>query len=120
LCGSQRQRVIDSINVDASGSQAGLRPHFIDHFRRVGLGQVLMKVMRPVRLLAQGFQIRGLGACHWLVAADPIVRVLSVFERVLVLGLLMANLLERVRESDFALQRHDAPGRFLTRETFGK
>jgi hypothetical protein len=32
----------------------------------------------------------------------------------------MANLLERVRERDFALQRLDAPGRFLAREIFGK
>jgi hypothetical protein len=112
--------VLDSIDVVASGSQAGLRPHLIDHFRRLGLGQVLMKVMRPVRLLAQGFRYE---AWAPVIGSSPLIQSsgsFSVFERVLVLGLFMANLLERVRERDFALQRLDAPGRFLAREIFGK
>ena len=62
-----------------------------------------MKVMRPVRLLAQGFQIRGLGA---VIGSSPLIQSsgsFSVFERVLVLGLFMANLLATFRRkiSDF-------------------
>jgi hypothetical protein len=73
---------------------AGYRAHLVDQFRRLGFCQVLMEV---VRTMSRSHRVLRYDAWAPVIGSSPLTQSsgsFSVFERVLVFGLSMANLLE--------------------------
>src|SRR5689334_5951725 len=72
-----------------SGAATRLLLEFIDHLRRLGLGQLRVEIrFRATRLLQQGRQVRGLRTGHRLVASGPLLgildRVLGLFGKIVI------------------------------------
>lgn len=80
------RRKFDVPPVDASFQVKRLL-EVVDALRGFRLRQILSVGLASMRLFRQGLQIGALGAGHWLVTADPVVRVFCVLEDVSVFGL---------------------------------